>query len=329
MTKFSCFITGEDHNLLRSDTPKSKQKVAALTTALFVPVAFWFISTFLLTYHVLGEPLWIALSAGLISSFFIFLIERIIIMSNGSKAMIIFRVLVGFVIAALGSLSIDEVLFKADVDQQLVVLEQEKVNAELEVIDLKSDDKLTRMNQQIDQKYEQWQTAVGKVQSEADGSSGSGHSGVGDITKLKQQHANNAEGDYQAAQSELINLQNQIAADKQGAKTKIEESFSQHALLHRIQALFDLILTNNYMLTAYIFFTVLFLAMEFLVVFLKVALPKTNYERRKDAMEVVGERRINRLISHDELVYQPDQANPKVKKANRVLEGISTNSILF
>jgi len=327
--KFNCFITGEDFELLRKDTPKSKQKVVALTTALFVPVLFWFLSTFLLVFHVFQEQLWVALLAGFIASFFIFLIERIIIMSNGSKAMISFRIMIGLVIATLGSLSIDEVIFKEDVDQQMMREEQQRINEGIAAAELSFEEKINKQEELVDQKNGVWKEALKIVQAEADGTGGSGTKGVSSITKLKMNQASLLEDDYRNEETKLEQLRSSLENEKIATQTRIEQSFSHNALLHRIDAMFELVLQNRLMMAAYILFTLLFLAMEFLVVVLKLFLPKTHYEKKKEAMEIIGERRLNSLIAFDNTTYKPDYNNTKVKKVNKELKMIGLNSTLL
>lgn len=119
MLRFCCFITGDDYQMVKHETPASKKKIASLVSAMFIPVAMWIINVVLVVQQVLQGTLISAILAGIIAGLLIFFIERNIIMSNGSKAIMTFRVLLGLIIALLGSLAFDEIIFKNDIDQQL------------------------------------------------------------------------------------------------------------------------------------------------------------------------------------------------------------------
>ena len=58
MLKFACTITGDDYQMLKSETTPSRKKVTALAMAVFVPTLMWFMTGFLMVYAVFEKPLY-------------------------------------------------------------------------------------------------------------------------------------------------------------------------------------------------------------------------------------------------------------------------------
>src|SRR5436309_6337710 len=129
MLRIYCLLTGDDYEMVKNDTPASNRKIALLATCLFVPVIMWFINGVLLVHKVLLASFFTAIGAGIVVAFTIFLIERAVIMSNGKKLIPVFRVCLGLMVALLGSISLDEVVFKSDVDQQVAKKKEAMIQA--------------------------------------------------------------------------------------------------------------------------------------------------------------------------------------------------------
>ena len=69
----------------------------------------------------------------------------------------------------------------------------------------------------------------------------------------------------------------------------------------------------------YFLFTAFLFAMEFLVVFLKSAWPKTNYERRLELIEEIGQKRMERVSKNDHLHFEPGKIYPSYKNASEMI----------
>ena len=119
MLKLSCAITGDDFQMVSKDTPISKKKICLMAMCLFVPVLLWFLNGYLLVTHVLAGSVGIGLLTGFVTALLILIIERSVIMSQGGGWIAGFRLTLGVLIAILGSISLDEVIFKSDIDHQV------------------------------------------------------------------------------------------------------------------------------------------------------------------------------------------------------------------
>lgn len=320
MLKLSSYLTGEDYRLLSEDTPASRKKVMALASALFVPVILWFISTFLLCRNVMectvGNSL---LSAG-IAAIMIFLLERNIIMAKNNWVIAFFRIFLGFLIATLGSLSIDEVMFKSDIDQQMAFIKEEmKTNSEKE-IGVNYQPQIDQLVSVVDVKHGLWQEAQREASMEADGRGGSGIRGVNGITRIKMEIADERKADYLQEKQRIDHLQADKAVEIQKSKDQFDASFNNKALLFRIKAMFDLVFSDKFMGLIYMITTLIFFFMEFLVIILKLTWSKTNYEAKVEMIEKIGQKRMQNLEQRDRDYFDSIKLHPDYKRLEKAVK---------
>jgi hypothetical protein len=327
MLKFNCLITGDDYNLLKTETPESRKKVSALVSMIFIPVTVWFAIGFMLVSNVLQGSTFNAVVVAITMSSLIFLIEKNIIMAHNSRSIKIFRYSLGAVIALLGAICIDEVAFKDDIDQKLFLMNKETINQNLNLIDNNYRVQLNKSQSDVDEKSISWQQALNDAKKEADGSGGSGIKGVHAITKIKLATADALKQDYDNSLSALKVFKEKIALEKAETEKDIKSSFKDGALLLRIKALFHLVFSDVFMAIIYLLFTALFFAMEFLVVFMKSAWPQTNYERRIELIEELGRKRMEKIRNNDLAHFDHARVYPAYKNASKILQQSSTGSI--
>ena len=96
-------------------------------------------------------------------------------------------------------------------------------------------------------------------------------------------------------------------------------TFRENALLTRIKALFTIVVKDSYMLVTYILFTLLMFFFEFLVVILKLTWQKTNYERKIEMIEEIGQKRMEFLMRKDSPINDPGYFLPQLEESRKVL----------
>lgn len=322
MIKFACFLTGDNYKLLATDTPASKKKVVALGIALMVPVLIWFLNGFLLSYMVLHTGMMNALLVAFICAVLIFATEKMILMANGNGWITFFRFFTGLVTALLGSIAIDEVVFKNDIDTEVSVLKQHRTEAakrraeQAFYIDFNVASLDTSI-QRAELVYSEREEAAVK---EADGSSGTGNKGIGEVTAFKNEKAKERKLQLQTLQNKKDSLDVIKAAAIEKAGEQASANFSADGLLIRVEALFQLAFSNRYMAIVYVAFTLLFLFLELLVVILKVSWKKTNYERRLQFIELLGQKRIDFLQSKHLAIADPGYYTSNSEQAKLLLK---------
>ncbi|MBK7573345.1 MAG: DUF4407 domain-containing protein [Bacteroidetes bacterium] len=299
MLKFFTKITGDDYNMLLNDTPSSRKKVVLFANILFVPVLLWFFSAYALATRIFGTSQLGGLFIGIMAASFIFLIERAILMSNGNRWIAAFRIVMGLCIASIGSIVVDEAIFHSDIERQLHINKETYIQTEKAKIQREYNAKLLTLQSVREEKGKAWQVALQEVSKESDGSGGSKLRGSGEIAKLKKELANDQLGDYQQARNDFTMLQEEMQIKLEKLEEKVNASYNGSMLLNRIKAMFDLVIAEKTMLFTYIIFTLLIWCIEFLVVLMKLNHVETNYERKLQLIEQIGEKRMSKIGNKD------------------------------
>lgn len=320
MLKYYSIIIGENPEYTKHFQPASKRKVALYANCLIVPVILWFINSYLLVSHVLEGSFLSAILTAFVAAFIIFLIERAILMSNGSKPIFWFRILLGFIVASLGSISMDEVIFKHDIDNQITQYKQDQINRAGKKVESDYQKRIVIQQAIVNQKDSEWKQSLKEAKSEADGTSGSGKQGVDKIAVLKMNVANKQESDYQKENSKLEFLKNSLEEAKVNATIKAESDFNGNALLLRIRSLFDLISYDKFMLGVYVLFTLFLFCLEFLVVLIKIGSKTSIDEDLEKAREYLLRAKTKKILDRSEIFFQPEHLTPPVKNANTAIK---------
>lgn len=288
MLVFFSKLLGEDPARTVRYHAGGRRRIQMLGTALLVPILLWFVSTWLLVADVMDKPWYIALPAALIAATLILLIERAIVMAPGKSWWLLgFRLGLGFLIAILGSLCIDEVVFKADIDQKVAVLGLAASDHAAQEHQAAMAPGIQRQEAIVHQAYLDWQHLLEEARREADGTGGSGRARVGKIARLKLQQADKLETRYLHEKQELASMKQQVRQEALAAGASVAGHFNPHGLLIRIKALFELVWENNIVLGCYLLFTLLLFCLEFMVILLKVTTPLSTDEQLESEAEAL------------------------------------------
>ncbi|MGV8964285.1 MAG: DUF4407 domain-containing protein [Candidatus Saccharimonadaceae bacterium] len=320
-------ITGEDYNLLKTDTPQSRKKVNALATVLYIPVIVWIAIGYLMVSQMFPGSKLPALISAAVFGLLIFLIEKNIIMAHSSRAIYFFRIALGCVIALLGAICLDEAAFKEDINQQLSEINIKKIDAGISEVVKLNTAVISIKQKDLDKKYVVWQEALNDAKKEADGSGGSGRKGVHAIARMKLRAADVCLTDYEKTKKELEALNAKQDAEKIEAKENVRSSFREGALLNRIKALFQLVFSDLAMGIVYFLITAFLFFLEFMVVFLKNAWPLTNYDRRLELIEEIGHKRMEKISKNGSNHFEPGTVNPAFRLARNAIQNNSSTSL--
>lgn len=319
MLKLYCKIIGEQYEYVKHYQPASKRKVSLYATCIMIPVILWFINSFLLISNILNGSLLIALTTGIIAASIIFLIERVIIMSNGSRPVFWFRILLGFIVATLGSISFDEVIFKHDIDNQVASYKNSSIENAGNDTENQYLNEINSQKSVVTNKGIIWNESLVDAKKEADGTGGSHQRNVGKIAEFKMKIANKKEADYNIENNKLTTLLSSVAIAKSQAQVKADTDFKESALLLRIKAMFELISQNGYMATIYILFTLLLFCLEFIVVLIKISSKNSIDEDLEKEREKIIRYRISNLLNRISELNEPEQAFKSVQNAKNLM----------
>jgi hypothetical protein len=320
MLKFYSILIGENPEITKHYQPASKRKIALYANCLMVPVILWFINSYLLVRHVLEGGVIAALLTALIAAFLIFIIERAIIMSNGGRAIFWFRVFLGLIIASLGSISMDEVIFKNDIDNQVAIYKQKAIESAGSSKEKEFLNEITKQEAIVNQKDEELKQARKGAFDEAGGTAGSGIRGAYKIANFKLNIASKVETGYNKENDRLSVLRNSLETEKANAKFKAESDFNGNALLLRIRAMFDLIAQDGFMLGVYVLFTLFLFCLEFLVVVIKMSSTVSIDEELEKAREELLRAKTKKTLGRSEIFFNPESLVASVRHAETAMK---------
>lgn len=126
--RFGCFLTGYNYNLLMSCSEASKKSVKKFTAALLIIMIMWLLIGFLFSREYLRLPFIGCIVSGLVLMIIIIQIERQIILGTKNKGTTTFRVVLGLVMALLGSVIVDQIIFKEDIIKEKLMSVNEEVS---------------------------------------------------------------------------------------------------------------------------------------------------------------------------------------------------------
>jgi len=325
MLKVFCKITGDDYKILATETPESRKKVIAQGTVIFIPVIIWFVIGFLVSTKIMELNVSNGLLIGFILGLLIFILERTIIMAHGKRIINWFRIILGIVIAALGAIFLDEIIFAADIEHQIHKMQNKKLaDTENDVKNL-YDNQLAIAKDEASKRYSDWQSAMTLAIREADGTGGSGRRGISNITNLKMNVAEDLKIQYEKALEQyelLISAQEKDLSEA----TIATNSQNYNGILIRVKALFQLVFSDWVMALIYGLFTLFLFSMEFLVVLIKIGWQKTNYERRLEMIEEIGKRRMEMMLNQHAQLH-PAHYNGNFQNAEKYLQRTNSNGI--
>ena len=320
MLKYYSIIIGENPKYTATFQPASKRKIALYANCIIVPVILWFINGYLLVSNVLEGSLLSSFITAILASFIIFLIERAIIMSNGSRPVFWFRIFLGFIVASLGSVSMDEVIFKHDIDNQVAHYKQAEIDSAERKAEKDYQNQINVQQISVNQKGNEWTQSLKDAKAESDKTGGTHQRGVGPVTNFKMRVADQQQTDYRTENNKLTELIANRTIAVSNAKSMAERNFNGNALLIRIRAMFDLIAKDKFMLGVYVLFTLFLFCLEFLVVLIKIGSKNSIDEDLEKAREILLRAKTKKTIDRSSLFYEPEQFVPKVQAANMLVK---------
>lgn len=126
--KFGCFLTGFNYNLVKNSSEQSAKNVKKYTSAMLLITLVWFFIGYSFATRYLHLEQWGGLLGGLLMSFVVIQIERIIILSTKvSLGSSIFRILLALVMSVLGAFIMDQITFKDDIELRKAQVMDERV----------------------------------------------------------------------------------------------------------------------------------------------------------------------------------------------------------
>ncbi|HTI90536.1 MAG TPA: DUF4407 domain-containing protein [Puia sp.] len=154
--KFGCFLTGYNYGIVNVSSEATAKSVKRYTSALLIVCVLWFFIGYVFVQrYMYGTPLG-SFAGGVIMTFIVIQIERQVILSiDPPKLLYWARGLIAALMAILGSVIIDQIIFKDDIEIEKITYLNQRV-----------DDALPPKTNQIRSQIAALDTAIIKKDSE-------------------------------------------------------------------------------------------------------------------------------------------------------------------
>lgn len=143
--KTGCFITGHNYAIVKNSSEASSKAVKKYLSAILIVATLWGFIGYAFTNRYLHGNALVSVIGALVMVIIVIQVERQIILSVGkNKLAFAFRVAIGIVMAIIGSVILDQVMFKEDVEKHKIENVQLKVN---QILPLKTRELTSQINQ--------------------------------------------------------------------------------------------------------------------------------------------------------------------------------------
>lgn len=148
--KFGCFLTGYNYNIVRNSSEISVKAVKRYTAAILIVCILWAFIGYSFTNRYLRGGEFFSCIGALIFVIIIIQIERQLILSiNPSKSLMIARGIIAFMMAVIGSVIIDQIIFKEDIELEKITFIEERVRKAIEPKTKDLRDQINQINKAI------------------------------------------------------------------------------------------------------------------------------------------------------------------------------------
>lgn len=127
--KLGCYITGYNYTIIKNSSEASAKTVKKYLSAILIVGILWGFIGYSFAQRYLHTSIAASVIVALIMIVIVIQIERQIILSVGKNSLVpLFRVLIGIVMAVIGSVIIDQIIFREDVEKARISNVQTEVN---------------------------------------------------------------------------------------------------------------------------------------------------------------------------------------------------------
>ncbi|MBD1432467.1 DUF4407 domain-containing protein [Sphingobacterium sp. DN00404] len=292
--KFGCFLTGFNYNLVKNSSEQSRKNVKKYTSAMLLIILVWFFIGYSFATRYLHLSGWGGVFGGVLMSFVVIQIERIIILSTRvSTWSSLFRILLALVMSILGAFIMDQITFKDDIDLRKAQVMDERVKIAVK----QSEDDIQKQIQDLDtmiatanSRYETVSEDLKKNpviitsytnRSVTRDSEGKEVNSTQSTNKSVMENPKKLEMEQLHKQIETLqNKKFALAASIMSIKERKEQELNASTgFLDELTLLHDVVTSSSIGLFVYLLFLFFFLAIELFVLVMKLTDTDSDYDK--------------------------------------------------
>jgi len=298
--KLGCFLTGHNYYIVKNSSEASAKAVRKYLSAILIVSILWgFIGYVFSQRYLKTGPIGSAIVAA-VMVIVVIQIERQIILATGKVWLArSFRIIIGVVMAIIGSVIIDQIIFREDVEKLKISNIQEEVNKILPSKTAQIDMEINNLDSLIQSRESERAAVIDEItkkpfikgstserkniKMQVRGSDGTLRDTVVARTDLTLTDITNPKTEYIASiDQQIAGLRVQLA-EKQNARITIRQDLENElkaktGFLDELVLLFSILFTHNIALFVWICLFIFFLAIELFVLMNKFGDAATDYD---------------------------------------------------
>ena len=299
--KLGCFLTGYNYTIIKNSSEASAKSVKKYLSALLIVSIIWCFIGFTFSNRYLHAGLFGSVCVAVVMVIIVIQIERQIILTTGrSNWALVFRALIAIVMAVVGSIIIDQIIFKEDIEIQKISKVQEDVNKILSTKTAQLDMEISSLDTLINKKELERAELIDEIARKPFVKSSTSETknhlvkinGPGGIsrdslvvrTDLTLTDAVNPKAGLIATVDQLIADLRIQKTEKQKARITIRQDLEKDlkaktGFLDEMNTLIAILISHTVALIVWILIFVFFLSLELFVLVIKFGDAKNDYEK--------------------------------------------------
>lgn len=298
--KIGCYITGYNYGIIKNSSELSSKAVRKYLSAILIVSILWGFIGYCFAHRYLHSGIAGSIAASIVMIIIVIQIERQIILSVGRNKLVpLFRILIGVVMAVIGSVIIDQIIFREDVEKVRIGNIQTEVNNILPVKTKQLDLQIMQIDSAITIKEAERAAIIDEIsirpfikstsseirhfQMQSNGNDGHLKDTIVSRTDVALNDIANPKAGLLPGIADQISQLRKQKADKENSKINIRQELeteinSKTGFLDELKILFSILLSSWIALIVWIMFFIFLLSIEVFVLVNKFGDERNDYD---------------------------------------------------
>ncbi len=298
--KTGCFITGYNYGIVKNSSELSAKAVRKYLSAILIVSILWGFIGYSFAHRYLHTGIAGSIIAALVMIVIVIQIERQIILSVGRNKLVpLFRVLIGMVMAVIGSVIIDQIIFSEDVEKVRIGNIQTEVNNILPVKTKELDLQIKQIDSAITMKEAERTAIIDEIsirpfikstsseirhfQLQQNGNNGQMKDTIVSRRDVALNDIANPKAGLLPGIADQINQLRKQKAEKENSKINIRQELetelsSKTGFLDELKVLFSILLSSWIAMVVWMMFFIFLLSIEVFVLINKFGDERNDYD---------------------------------------------------
>lgn len=299
--KIGCFLTGYNYRIIENSSEASFKTVKKYLSAILIVSILWgFIGYSFAERYLHTEPIGSAIVA-FVMVVIVIQIERQIILSYGKNWLVpAFRIIIGMVMAVIGSVIMDQIIFKEDIEKQKISNIQNEVNSILPIKTRELDFQINQIDSAINNKEAERSKIIDEITRkpfvksttsqtrhiplQINGQGGTRRDTIVRRTDYTLTDVQNPKAELLPDIEDQVKLLRAQKSEKENSKINIRQEIEKElkgktGFLEELNVLFSILFSSKIALFVWLSFFIFFLTIELFVLVNKFGERENDYDK--------------------------------------------------